>query len=474
MKNPFKNSKKLFGGIKKEKNEHKTREGEELFLDDGDEESENTGLFIDKDYDEDDEDFEYYDDRHTVDDDYFDDEYTVAPDKKEAEEKAGIRETSEKINLSPILKNKKILAGAAAAVVIIILAVVVFGNMKNTSKPEDEEEEVVIVMMDADDVTHLSFPVLSLDGSDGSLSVDDFRNILQTLYDQNYVLIDLEKLYEHDEEGSFLSKGSIMFPEGKKPLLISQTDVSYGFEVPKNTADKLVLEGSKVKAQITGADGSISCGDYDLVPVLETFIEEHPDFSYEGARGILAFTGYRGVLGYRTSAYLADPASNPYGSFDTVSEIAAAAPVMEALKTGGWHFASNGFGANVSYGSESDIFRADVMNWAEQVGSVIGGTNILFMPSDTDIASWKGYSDQNSKYAFLRDYGYNIFFIENRDTPYLIQLTSGYFRQLIYKIRNYTDIFDALQIEYVEPVEENVQIQEDTVQDTDNIEEQAA
>ena len=49
-------------------------------------------------------------------------------------------------------------------------------------------------------------------------------------------------------------------------------------------------------------DGSISVGAYDLVPLLDEFIEEHPDFSYRGAKAVLAFTGYNGILGYRTAA----------------------------------------------------------------------------------------------------------------------------------------------------------------------------
>lgn len=48
-------------------------------------------------------------------------------------------------------------------------------------------------------------------------------------------------------------------------------------------------------------DGTVTTGDYDLVPILEKFCEQHPDFSYKGARAVLAFTGYEGILGYRTS-----------------------------------------------------------------------------------------------------------------------------------------------------------------------------
>ena len=47
-------------------------------------------------------------------------------------------------------------------------------------------------------------------------------------------------------------------------------------------------------------DGSISVGDYDMVPLIDRFVEEHPDFSYHGHKGIIALTGYNGILGYRT------------------------------------------------------------------------------------------------------------------------------------------------------------------------------
>ena len=37
-------------------------------------------------------------------------------------------------------------------------------------------------------------------------------------------------------------------------------------------------------------------------PLLQDFIDEHPDFSYKGAKAVIAFTGYNGILGYRTAA----------------------------------------------------------------------------------------------------------------------------------------------------------------------------
>ena len=69
-------------------------------------------------------------------------------------------------------------------------------------------------------------------------------------------------------------------------------------------ATKLCLdENGKVVNEYVERDGSVSYGSYDVLTVLEDFIETHPDFSYQGSKGILAFTGYDGILGYRTSDF---------------------------------------------------------------------------------------------------------------------------------------------------------------------------
>ena len=66
-------------------------------------------------------------------------------------------------------------------------------------------------------------------------------------------------------------------------------------------ASRLVLdENGDVKTEYIEDYGSVSVGDYYMVPLLDAFINEHPDFSYHGRKGMLAMTGYDGVLGYRT------------------------------------------------------------------------------------------------------------------------------------------------------------------------------
>ena len=75
---------------------------------------------------------------------------------------------------------------------------------------------------------------------------------------------------------------------------MSQDDVCYYPYMEKDGfARRIVIgEDGKPTAEMVMEDGSISTGPYDLIPILEDFIEEHPDFSYKGARAIIAFTGY--------------------------------------------------------------------------------------------------------------------------------------------------------------------------------------
>ena len=97
----------------------------------------------------------------------------------------------------------------------------------------------------------------------------------------------------------------------KIPFVLSQDDVCYYHYMDGDGfASKLVVDDEgKVRNEYVEDDGSISIGDYDMVPLIDRFVEKHPDFSYRGAKGIVALTGYNGILGYRTdSSYETRPA----------------------------------------------------------------------------------------------------------------------------------------------------------------------
>ena len=187
--------------------------------------------------------------------------------------------------------------------VLMILAVIAIVHKVQEDRAEQAVEEAIqeeitnSEFYDPGKVLHLSFPVLSLDSAGSGLSVSQFRLILEDLYAGGYVLIDPYELADRTEKG--FTAAQIMVPAGKKPLILSQHDVSYE-ENDTAHATALTKDASgRISCTYYDEYGSLITGAQDVVPIVEEFIESHPDFSYKGARGILGVTGYRGLLGYQ-------------------------------------------------------------------------------------------------------------------------------------------------------------------------------
>ena len=186
--------------------------------------------------------------------------------------------------------------------VLLIAAVIAIVHRVQDSRAEQavenaiQEEITNSAFYDPSQVLHLSFPVLSLDSAGSGLSVSQFSLILEDLYAGGYVLIDPYELAGRTEKG--FAAAEIMVPAGKKPLILSQYDVSYE-EGDTAHATALTMDASgRISCTYYDEYGSQITGAVDVVPVVEAFIESHPDFSYKGARGVIGVTGYRGVLGY--------------------------------------------------------------------------------------------------------------------------------------------------------------------------------
>lgn len=132
-------------------------------------------------------------------------------------------------------------------------------------------------------------------------TMDEFNKITQIMYDEGYVMVNLYDLADVDENGKMQAK-QIYLPKGKTPFVLSQDDVCYYHSQDGDgIATKLVIdEEGKVRNEYVQDDGSTVVGDYDVVPLIDRFVEEHPDFAYHGHKGIVALTGYNGILGYRT------------------------------------------------------------------------------------------------------------------------------------------------------------------------------
>ena len=326
-------------------------------------------------------------------------------------------------------------------------------------------------------ITHVFFHTLikdtskAFDGdtdSDGynqyMTTIDEFNKIIQSMYDKGYVMVSPHDMATVNEDGT-MSRGSIMLPPGKIPFVLSLDDVSYYHYMDGDGfASKLVVdENGDVKNEYIEDDGSVSTGDYDMVPLIDTFVKEHPDFSYHGRKGILAMTGYDGVLGYRTDiAYktgknLQDDQKKflrDHPDFDYKQEVKNAKKVAAAMKAEGWEFASHTWGhKNVASTSLKDLKR-DTKKWKKYVAPVLGKTDMIIFAFGADIGSWEGYSSDNAKYEFYKSQGYR-YFCNVDSSQYFVQITDDYFRQgrrnldgyrMYYNPEMLSDLFDVSEV----------------------------
>ena len=302
-----------------------------------------------------------------------------------------------------------------------------------------EEIKGTLVRADITSIPHVFFHSLIMDNAkafDGDADTDgynqvmttkkEFLAILEQMYERGYVLVRLHDLahIETDENGNeTMTAGDILLPPGKKPFVMSQDDVCY-YEYMEGDgfASRIVIgEDGKPTCEMVMDDGSVSTGSYDLVPLLEDFIKEHPDFSYKGARAIIAMTGYQGILGYRT-----DPSYQDNPGYEEEKE--AAKKVAQCLRDNGWELASHSWG-HINYGSRSveDVIT-DARKWEDRVESLIGETDIILYPFGADIGDWHPYSHDNEKYDALYQMGFR-YFCNVDSSPSWVQPGPDYLRQ---------------------------------------------
>ena len=182
------------------------------------------------------------------------------------------------------------------------------------------ETKSTLVRQDPEKVPHVFFHSLIVDKSkafDGDrkqmsynqvmTTVGEFEKILDILYEKGFVLVrihDIAAMEKDESTGEYvMTPKDIMLPPGKTPIVMSQDDVCYyEYMVGDGFASRLVIgEDGRVTTEMDMDNGTSKVGDYDLIPILNKFIDKHPDFSYKGAKAIIALTGYNGIFGYRTA-----------------------------------------------------------------------------------------------------------------------------------------------------------------------------
>ena len=348
-------------------------------------------------------------------------------------------------------------------------------DMQNAVK-KYEEEKASCKSWPLEEVTHVFYHTLIKDTSkafDGDYkeadynqvmtTIDEFNKITETMYEKGYVMVSIYDMAKADENGN-MTEGEILLPPGKIPFVLSQDDVCYYHYMDGDGyATKLVVDDEgKVRNEYVEDDGSISVGDYDMVPLIDRFVEKHPDFSYRGAKGIVALTGYNGILGYRTDqSYETRPDDldenkvewlNAHPDFSLEKEREGAKKVAQAMKDEGWLFASHTWGHQNVGQISLETLQADTQKFKDNVDPLIGGTDIIIFAFGTDLCGTEDY--HGDKFEYLKSVGYN-YYCNVDSSKYYVQIRDRYFRQgrrnldgyrMYYNPDLLEDLFDAKSV----------------------------
>lgn len=274
---------------------------------------------------------------------------------------------------------------------------------------------------------------------DSFMTVLEFQTILERLYENNYVLVCFKDFIESTttKDGTpFYQYKPIMLPEGKKPLVLTQTNVNYNLYLVDSDDDmiadkggvgiasKLVLDAEdKIVAEMVNADGTTSTGAYDLVPILDAFVEAHPDFSYHGSKAILALTGYNGLFGYRTDS----DGRELFGEAQYNKDVADVQKIAAKLRETGYELACYTYG-NETYGAvDLSYIQTDMNLWMNEVFPILGSVDTMVFSLGSDISDGVLYSGE--KYEYLKSLGFNYFIGFCNDGDPFTFIAEDYVRQ---------------------------------------------
>lgn len=271
------------------------------------------------------------------------------------------------------------------------------------------------------------------------ITTKEFSNILEQLYNKGYVLINpshLTTTVVNDNGKEVFVAADLRLPVGKTPIIITQTNVNYDPYLVDGDGDgkadkdgsgfaaKLVLDSDgSIVSEYVDASGKTLTGNYDLIPILDDFVAEHPDFSYKGAKAVIALTAHHGLFGYRTSAEYKEK----LGEAAHAQEVEGAKAVAEALLDSGYELAYYTY-SNSAYGSKSaDYIREDLSKWEQEVTPIIGAVDTIAFAQKSDIT--EGLIYMGEKHTILQDAGFDYYLgFANDGEPWAI-VVDDYIRQ---------------------------------------------
>lgn len=190
--------------------------------------------------------------------------------------------------------------------------------------------------------------------ADYFVTAREFRLILDQLWRNGWTLVDVHRA----------AAGTVRVPVGRRPLVLSEDDVNYyRYFAGRGLATRLVLDRS---GHVRAALPSGGLTSRDVVSLVEKEVAHHPEFSADGAKAVLAVTGYEGLLGVH----------HPYRP----AARARLRTLADWLRAHGWTFASHTYGhLDLATSSPAAIAR-DSRRWRALARPLLGSVDVLTYP----------------------------------------------------------------------------------------------
>lgn len=230
----------------------------------------------------------------------------------------------------------------------------------------------------------------------------EFKKMLPQMLERDYVLYPIKEMVEFDQNGKSSAK-DIYLPAGKKPLVISIDDVCYYDYMQKDGfANKLVLnDQGEVVTLVEQEDGQlVETKDGDVMPILDEFVKQHPEFSYRGAKGVIAVTGYQGVFGYRITDL------EDYSQEQGNQMLADVKAISNRLRETGWEIACHSYTHNQYFRDASvtmNSLRYDTERWKTKIMPYVGEVTIWISPFGMHLRQG------DARLAYLVEQGFTIY-----------------------------------------------------------------
>ncbi len=286
---------------------------------------------------------------------------------------------------------------------------------------EDLVENIAIRPLVADTVKAKS-GAYKVFAETGMLTPKEFENLLYELYENNYVLVSQSLFHDYPEDYS-----QVVVPEGKKPVVMIFEEFQYSTRYTESgSVEQMVYHeesnqfSSRKKANLKDSEAD----DLDPVNILEKFLVEHSDFSFDGAKAMIAINVDENILGYMINEkqlqndnaarkqfelephILTDRTQEEKNKFFTL-QLEDLKVLLNGLSKNGYQFANATYsGQNLRELSETD-FELEITEWEDIMKPLIGTVDAFLFPVGAHVY------ENSEKLEFLMNSGYCNFYSES-------------------------------------------------------------